>query len=166
MSDNRITIGKVAFETWNDRWDVVVADAPPTGQIASYLGAPATIANLVPAGVIKRQAQSMRNLLAADTTELVITTLAEELPVSETKEAIVELEEAGFLPNVIVNRLLPPPPKGEATGPLEDAAQLHRGLYESQQRWRTELPDGPGLPYLFGLHTPPEVAARLAEELA
>ena len=162
-----ITIGKVAFEAWSDRWDIIIADAPPTGQIASYLGAPATIADLVPAGLIKRQAEAIRGLLEAPTTEVVITTLAEELPASETTEAIAELEGSGFSPAVIVNRLLPDPPRidHEGQGPLYDAARLHRGLFDAQQYWRARLPAGPELPYLFGLHTPPEVAARLAEDL-
>jgi anion-transporting ArsA/GET3 family ATPase len=163
-----ITMGKVAFEAWSDRWGVIVADAPPTGQIASYLGAPATIADLVPAGVIRRQASSIRDLLVADTTEVIITTLAEELPVAETNEAIAGLEALGFAPSVLVNRLVEELDADgvDGKGPLYDAARLHLALRASQQRWRTELPPGPELPYLFGLHTPAEVASRLADLLA
>lgn len=162
-----ITIGKVAFETWSDRWDVVVADAPPTGQIPSYLGAPATIADLVPAGRVQRQAQAMRELLTDSATELYITTTAEELPVSETAEAIDALSEAGFRPTIIVNRLVPPlvVTGTLGDGPAFEAARLHLALRESQQHWRAQLPPGPELPYLFGLHAPAEVSARLAEEL-
>jgi anion-transporting ArsA/GET3 family ATPase len=162
-----ITIGKVAFETWSGRWDVVVADAPPTGQIASYLGAPATIADLVPAGLVRRQAESMRGLLSQESTEVFVTTLAEELPVTETAEALEHLAADGFTATVVVNRLLAELKSdgGGIDGPIAEAARLHHALYESQQRWLTELPQGIPLPFLFGLHTPAEVSARLTEEL-
>jgi anion-transporting ArsA/GET3 family ATPase len=162
-----ITIGKVVFESWSDRWDVIVADGPPTGQILSYLGAPSAIADLVPAGLVKRQAEAMREQLDDPSTEIVITTLAEELPVTETGQALADLMGAGFIATVVANRIVPELTfAGELrSGPLYDAARLHLSLRESQQRWRAELPDGPELPYLFGLHTPTEVAARLAEEL-
>src|SRR5665811_490605 len=48
-------------------------------------------------------------------------------------------------------------------GPAKEAALLHTALYEEQLRWLRSLPDGPQIPYLFGLHTPPEVAERIAD---
>jgi hypothetical protein len=40
---------------------------------------------------------------------------------------------------------------------------LQAGLVEAQAVWLDSIPHDPRLPYLFGFHTPAEVAARLAE---
>ena len=81
-----ITIGKVLYEVRQRRWDLVVADAPPTGQIGSHLRAPRTVSELVPAGRIREQAGWMNNILGdRDRTALVMVTLPEELPVNETR---------------------------------------------------------------------------------
>ena len=39
-----ISMGKPVFETWRGTYDLVLVDAPPVGQVMSYLRAPATIA--------------------------------------------------------------------------------------------------------------------------
>ncbi|MEA3501476.1 MAG: hypothetical protein U9R47_01770, partial [Actinomycetota bacterium] len=48
-------------------------------------------------------------------------------------------------------------------GPPRAAGLLHTGLVESQTIWLNSIPDDPRLPFLFGFHTPGEVAERLAE---
>lgn len=166
-----VTIGKVAFETWSDNWDLVIADGPPLGQIESYLGAPATVAGLVPSGRVQRQAAAMEDLLANDAEAgLVITTLPEELAVTETLESLERLEADPLsdVAAVITNRVLEPlgaDPATLAPGPAREAAEMHTALVEAQRDWMTKLPPGPTLPYLFGLMTPEEVAARLADAL-
>ncbi len=85
-----ITIGKVLWEVREDRWDVVIADAPPTGQIGSFLRAPISITELVPAGRVREQAEWMRQTLTDDqATAVMMITLAEELPTAETTETPV-----------------------------------------------------------------------------
>jgi anion-transporting ArsA/GET3 family ATPase len=169
-----ITMGKVLYEVRQRRWDLVVADAPPTGQIGSHLVAPRTVADLVPTGRIKGQAGWMDAILGdPERSGLLLVTLAEELPVNETRETLAWLDEhpvIDVLPPV-VNRVLPKLEVTAATmrrlepGPVHDAAQLHRSLYVGQQEWLDELPPGPRLPYLFGLNTPGEVAVRLSDLL-
>jgi anion-transporting ArsA/GET3 family ATPase len=166
-----ITIGKVLYEEGGDRWDLVIADAPPLGQLRSYLVAPATIAGLVPVGRIREQAAGMAATLAdAETSGLVLVTTPEELPVVETLEALERIDQTP-VSAVIVNRELPPLRVGEEVladlppGPHRDAGELHRGLYRSQRRWRKRLPPGPSVPFFFGLHTPAEVAVRTADAL-
>ncbi|HEY4606264.1 MAG TPA: ArsA-related P-loop ATPase, partial [Acidimicrobiia bacterium] len=89
-----ITIGKAIWEVREDRWDVVVADAPPTGQIGSFLRAPVTISELVPTGRVLIQSEVMRETLRDPAlTELLILTLPEELPVAETEETLHWLEK-------------------------------------------------------------------------
>ncbi len=167
-----VVIGKATFEASRDEWDLVVADGPPIGQMLSYLRAPATIEGLVPSGRVERQAAWMRGLLEDPShTGLVMATLAEELPVTETLQALADLEREQLIDiaEVVVNRLLPnleveadqlidAPP-----GPAKDAATLHCGLRRSQQTWLEQLPPATRLPHLFGVFTPGEVTARLAD---
>ena len=163
-----ITIGKAIWEVREDRWDVVIADAPPTGQIGSYLRAPVTISELVPAGRIRVQAEVMREILHDPSlTGLVMVSLPEELPVTETEETMSWLTKEDLVapPTIIANRVLeeltdPDTPPG----PVGEAATLHRSLWEEQQVWLERLPPTQTLPYLHGLFTPGEVAARIADE--
>lgn len=163
-----ITIGKAIWEVKEDRWDVVIADAPPTGQIGSFLRAPVTISELVPSGRIRTQAETMQEMLRDPTlTEMVVVSLPEELPVTETEETLAWLatEDLVSPPTVIANRVLdeltdPDTPPG----PVGEAAQLHRSLWEEQQIWLNRLPPDHRLPYLHGVFTPGEVAARMADE--
>jgi len=164
-----VTIGKILWEVRADRWDVVVVDAPPTGQIASYLRAPASISELVTTGRIRAQAEWMANTLAdPDMTRLLVVTLPEELPTTETLETIDWVEAAGVVgpPLVIANRVLEK--VGVATTPegvVGDMVNLHRSLTTEQERWLERLPPDMTLPYLFGLFTPGEVAAHISDEL-
>jgi anion-transporting ArsA/GET3 family ATPase len=164
-----ITIGKAIWEVREDRWDIVIADAPPTGQIGSFLRAPVTISELVPSGRIRIQAEVMQAILRdQDMTKLILVSLPEELPVTETGETLTWLakEDVIATPTVISNRVLaelsdPDTPPG----PVGEAAQLHRALWAEQQIWLDALPPDHTLPYLHGLFTPGEVAARMADEL-
>jgi hypothetical protein len=104
-------------------------------------------------------------------TGVVMVTLAEELPVVETLESLTDLAAEGLadVAELVVNRLLPDLDiasgalERAAPGPALDAARLHCGLRNSQQKWLDELPAVTRLPYLFGVFTPAEVAARLAD---
>ncbi len=166
-----ITVGKLLYDASNGPWDLIVADAPPTGQLLSYLRAPATIATLAPSGRVLQQAEWMAGLLADPAfASLVLVTLPEELSVTETQEAVAGLgaEPLVDLYDIVANRVLPPPPDADPEelppGPHRDAALLHAGRHAGQSDWLAELPPGPRLPYLFGLLTPGEVSARLADE--
>jgi len=167
-----VVIGKAIYEAESGDWDLVVADGPPIGQVISYLRAPATIQSLVPAGRVERQAAWMRAVLEdGDRTGILMVALAEELPVVETLEALDALERESLVSGweLVVNRLIPDldAPLGaldEAPpGPAGDAARLHCRLRSAQQAWLDRLPPATRLPYLFGVFTPAEVSARLAD---
>jgi anion-transporting ArsA/GET3 family ATPase len=170
-----ITIGKPLYELWAKDYDIVIVDAPPLGQLFSYLRAPVAIASMVPTGAIQSQAAAMARSLADNkATGLVLVTTADELPVSETSEALIRLvdEPVIDLVGLIVNRVLPELAVPAATvagleaGAYRDAATLHTSLNRSQTAWIGKLPPmTTELPYLFGMLTPGEVAARLADEL-
>ena len=164
-----ITIGKVLWEVREDRWDLVVADAPPTGQIGSYLRAPVSIAELVPTGRIRSQSTWMGDLLAdEDHTGLLIVTLAEELPTTETLETMHWLDEQQLVPQamIVANRVLPEVhDDSKPEGIPGDMLELHRSIWGEQQSWLKRLPPDMQVPFLFGLFTPGEVAARMSDEL-
>jgi anion-transporting ArsA/GET3 family ATPase len=164
-----ISIGKVLWEVREQHWDLVIADAPPTGQIGSYLRAPRSIAELVPTGRIQRQAAWMGHTLAdPSSTNLVLINLAEELPTTETNQTMAWLTQNELVPPpvLITNRIVP---KLEATpsgsGPVAETAVHHQAVYTEQQRWLGRLEPDFTLPYLFGLLTPAEVSARIADAM-
>jgi anion-transporting ArsA/GET3 family ATPase len=167
-----VTIGKPIYEMWRDDYDVVLIDAPPLGQLFSYLRAPSTIADLVPAGPIRAQAERMGAALGnPELAALILVTTPDELPVRETIEALDQLEDEPLLrlSGLITNRVLP---KLALTnhdvaalpdGAHRAAAEHHLLARNQQQRWLAELPAGPRFPYLFGIHTAGEVAETLAD---
>lgn len=98
-------IGKKREEGAHDR---IVLDAPATGHGMHFLEAPEKTAKIL-AGPLKTRAEDLRAMLKdAAVTDVVIVTLAEEMPVRETMELAAKLREQGFpLDNVVVNRWLP-----------------------------------------------------------
>ncbi len=163
-----ITMGKVLYEGARGDWDLVVADAPPSGQIASFLRSPRTIAELVPTGRVRDQTHWMEEHLL-HRTDLVVVTLAEELPINETHEFLewIAAHPVASVDRVLVNRVLAPlgfDPKTRR-GQRQEAALLHEGLVTQQTFWRDALGPHEALPFFFGATGPIEVAERLADEL-
>ena len=167
-----VTMGKPVFEVWREEWDLVIADAPPLGQLQSYLAAPETITGLVPTGAVREQASRLEATLSdPETSSLLLVTIPEELAVQETREAIAHIDATRqvLIAGVVANRVLDPLDLSRASieavvdSPARAAGLLHTGLVEAQSTWLDSLPDDPRLPFLFGFHTPVEVAARLAE---
>lgn len=168
-----ITMGKPIYEVWQERWDLVIADAPPIGQLQSYLAAPRTITGLVPTGAVQEQAARLEETLADPTVSgLVLVTTAEELPIIETREAIAQIDERRqvLIVDVLANRIFTPLDTQRSTieslhpGEAKEAALLHSDLTNQQSEWLDALPDDPHLPYLFDVRTPAEIAERLADE--
>ena len=168
-----ITMGKPIFDSWQGRHDLVIVDAPPLGQLMSYLRAPAVVADLVPKGAVRDQARRMgATLVDPKETAMILITTPEELAALETAEALAELEseELVHLGAVVANRVLPGlevAPERLATlpdRPASQAATHHVGLLDMQDAVLAPLPIDIRLPYLFGVHTPAEVSAQLADE--
>jgi anion-transporting ArsA/GET3 family ATPase len=162
-----ITIGKVLWEARRSEWDVVIADGPALGQIGSFLRAPKTVAELVPSGRIRQQAEWMQKMMAdGDETGVVLVTVPEELPTLETEESLIWMAAQHLTapPLVLANRVLTPlATSAQGSGAVAEAAHLHRSLCHEQEAWMARLPPDHALPYLFGMMTAGEVAARLAE---
>jgi anion-transporting ArsA/GET3 family ATPase len=89
-------------------YDLIVVDCPPTGRIVNFLRAPDATTELVNVGPIRQQAQTLIDMLLDPVrTKVVLATLLEEMPVTETIEGIHALTELGVaLGPVFANRVL------------------------------------------------------------
>ena len=163
-----VTIGKVLWEVKRDHWDVVVADGPPTGQIASFLRAPTSISELVSSGRVAEQAAWMSETLKSADTLLRIVTLPEELPMSETGETLAWLEANPVVSRiqVVANRVLPRLVLDKIPGGrVGEAARLHLEVQAEQDSWLERHPVDRQLPFLFGVASSEAVASHLADEM-
>ncbi len=85
-------------------YDAVVMDAPPTGRIVNFLNVTVAMADLARRGPIHSQADGVVELLHSDDTVVHLVTLLEDMPVTETLEAITELRAEGLpVGSIIVN---------------------------------------------------------------
>ena len=92
------------------RFDVVILDAPATGHGLDMVRVPRTILDVVPPGVLRRDAERAWSLLTdPEATLVVLVTLAEDMPITETIELAAGLADIG-LPagRIVVNAILPP----------------------------------------------------------
>ncbi|HVM44839.1 MAG TPA: ArsA family ATPase [Candidatus Thermoplasmatota archaeon] len=91
------------------RYDRIVVDAPATGHGIHFLEAPEKSARIL-AGPLRARAEELRAMLQdGGVTDIVLVTLAEEMPVRETVELARMLARQGFrVDNVAVNKWLPP----------------------------------------------------------
>src|SRR5258708_15540098 len=93
-----------------NRFDVVLLDAPATGHGLDMLRVPKVIIEVVPPGVLQRDAERAWALFRDPTTcAIVLVTLPEEMPTTETIELARALVEMGLpIGRVVVNGVLPP----------------------------------------------------------
>ncbi len=164
-----VTMGKVLWEVKTGHWDLVVADGPPTGQIGSFLGAATTMGNLVSSGRVADQSKWMREIqMDPAATELVLVSVPEELPTSETIETLEWLDTHPVVASrsIFANRVLPKlETDATGSGAAADAANLHRSLTEEQALWLERLPTHLDLPFLFGAESAVAVADQLAKAM-
>ncbi len=105
-----LTVGKLTYEVREDNYDLVVVDASATGHVVGQLGSPVAINELVRVGLVRNQTDWMIDLLTDPaTTGVVVVTVAEEMPVTETLELIDRLRSETDIDvaTVVVNRVLP-----------------------------------------------------------
>lgn len=87
-------------------YDAVVLDAPPTGRITRFLNVADAVSDLAKVGPIRRQADSITAVFKSEHTVVHLVTLLEDMPVTETLEAVTELRDNGFaVGSVICNRV-------------------------------------------------------------
>ena len=121
--------GKVGFEeratqAGRPRWDLIVVDAAPSGQVVSHLRGPRTIQEMVGVGMIRNQTAWVQEVIDdPDKTGLVVVSLPEEMPVVETQELLEKLPAAVKTPvlAIVVNRVVEAPQDREAVRALAHA---------------------------------------------
>jgi anion-transporting ArsA/GET3 family ATPase len=100
--------GNKSGSTFEGPWvyDAVVMDAPPTGRIGKFLDINAQLASLAKVGPIRKQAESISELMHSGMTTVHMVTLPEEMPIQESLEAITELRSLGIqVGHIFVNQM-------------------------------------------------------------
>ncbi|AXT86248.1 ATPase [Aeromicrobium sp. A1-2] len=95
--------------TGNDfTYDAVIMDAPPTGRITRFLNVNSEVAGLAKVGPIRRQADSIMEMMRSSTTHVHLVTVLEEMPVQETIDGIADLQSERLpVGHVILNLVRP-----------------------------------------------------------
>jgi anion-transporting ArsA/GET3 family ATPase len=187
-------LGKAWFHTTELRedgsflYDVVILDAPATGHGLDMLRVPKVILDVVPPGLLRRDAERAWAMFQDPALcAVVLVTLPEEMPTTETIELANALRGELNLPigKIVVNGVLPPLFSKEERSALEgvrptavetpsDAAVMagrRRALREQVQatslsRLAKELPVRPSfLPQLFEDASQPSAIRELAKRL-
>ena len=125
----------------HNSYDAVVLDAPPTGRIAQFLNVHEAVSGLARVGPIRNQADSIMRVLRSATTVVHLLTLLEDMPVTETEEAVAALQPTHIGVGTVIENMVRPSPLVPAQ--LVAAA---RGAVEMQvpglsARQNTELAD-------------------------
>ena len=110
-------LGKAWFHTTETRsdgsplYDIVLLDAPATGHGLDMLRVPKVIVDVVPPGILRRDADRAWEMFKdREQTGVIVVTLPEEMPVNETVELVagVEGELHLHVEQIVVNGMLPP----------------------------------------------------------
>jgi anion-transporting ArsA/GET3 family ATPase len=170
------------------KYDVVILDAPATGHGLDMLRVPKVIVDVVPPGLLRRDAERAWALFQDPSMcAVVLVTLPEEMPTSETIELARALTGELRLPigKIVVNAVLPPLFSKEERATLEhlgrtesaapgdaaleagrDRATRERVQAESLARLSKELPVNPSyLPLLFEDAATPSAIKELAKRV-
>ena len=90
----------------DNAYDAVVLDAPPTGRIAQFLNIHEAVSGLAKVGPIRNQADSINTMLRASTTVVHLVTLLEDMPVTETEEAIQQLKPTQIAVQAVIANMV------------------------------------------------------------
>jgi anion-transporting ArsA/GET3 family ATPase len=167
-----LILGRIKSYVNFSPYDLIVLDGPASGHAITMLRSASGLQNAVTVGAIRQQADDVAELLADPAlTQVVLVTIPEHTPMSETIETAFTLEEhVGVrLGPVVVNQVLTPRAGSLRAGSLSSTSRLTAGtrdlvVYRADReaaqhsalaRLRTELPtpaltlpfvagDGPG----------------------
>jgi anion-transporting ArsA/GET3 family ATPase len=167
------------------KYDTVILDAPATGHGLDMMRVPAVILDVVPRGLLRRDAERAWALLKdPGRCAIVLVTVPEEMPATETVELAQSLREMGLQAGrVVVNAVLPPlfspaeretleglgaldvqTPGDAALSAAQGRATRERLQDECLARLSRELPVAPArLPWLLDDASTPGAVRQLAE---
>lgn len=91
-------------------YDAVVLDAPPTGRIGQFLNIHDEVSGIAKVGPIRSQADSVAALLRSRSTIVHLVTLLEDMPVTETEEAVRALRGSGTGVGTVIENMVNPSP--------------------------------------------------------
>ena len=187
-----LVLGKVKQLEREHPADLIVLDAPASGHAISFLAGAGSLLDAVRTGPIRAQAQDVVDLLTDEARcQVVVVTMAEEMPVNEAVEVAAAVEDrvGAHLGPVVVNGVYPRrgslPDDASATAlaadagihlrpgeaeALDAAAQARRGRHDLQdhhlQRLSRLLPlPQIALPFLFTASVGKTELDRLAAAL-
>jgi anion-transporting ArsA/GET3 family ATPase len=106
-----VMLGKILFHVRQERWDLVLVDAPATGHGIAFLRVPRALCETLPAGPMRREAEWMQQLLEDPAVTAVnLVSLPEELAITETLELADALHQVLELPpgHAFLNRFVEP----------------------------------------------------------
>lgn len=89
-----------------EAYDFVVLDAPPTGRIKRFLNVHEEVAGLARVGPIHNQAESIVRMFRSDDTVVHLVTQLEDMPVTETIEAVSDLAPTGIRVGSVICNLV------------------------------------------------------------
>ena len=124
-------LGKAWWHTTETRddgtnvYDVVILDAPATGHGLDMLRVPKVIIDVVPPGLLRRDAERAWTLFQdPNMCAVILVTLPEEMPTTETIELAAALRDELHLPigRIVVNGVLPPLFSKEERAALESSS--------------------------------------------
>lgn len=105
-------------------YDAVIMDAPPTGRITRFLNVNAEVAGLAKVGPIRRQADSIMQMMRSSATHVHLVTVLEEMPVQETIDGITELHSERLPVGQVILNLVRPPLLSAGTREALEAGRL------------------------------------------
>lgn len=158
-----VMLGKILHHVREERWDLVLVDAPATGHGLTFLRVPQALLDTIPPGQMRSEAEWMQALLAdPEATAINLVSLPEELPVNETIELARAIRHTLRLhPGTVflnrawqrrfdeaelraLDRMLEPPTLDAAA----NAARAHSIRAALTDRYRRKLQRELGLPLL------------------
>jgi anion-transporting ArsA/GET3 family ATPase len=178
-----VTLAKIRQLLEHGRHDLAVVDAPATGHGLGFLKVPRTFTRVARVGPVHARAAWVAEFLEDPVrTAVVLVTTAEELPVTETLEAIADISSdhvpfAGVIANAVIEPLFDAgdaaalePLRGSGSGDAAAAAAAARARIARAADQREQLSRLDAclaeLPFLFAPRLDVAAVAGLGERLA
>src|SRR3984885_6604512 len=142
-----LVLGKIKQLERDEKADLIVVDAPATGHAITFLTSASGLVSAARGGPLRSQAQEVVELLGDPTRcQVILVTLPEEMPVSETIESAYTLEDrAGVQLGPVIVNACDPVPEGLARTAEDVAATAgipvdsgHPEALEGARRFRLD----------------------------